>query len=88
MGDRFILNGTKRWITNAGVSQYYTLMGRDRPVGRVETGILSVPWWKRDGPGVLLRRPPSNKLGIKGSPTRGTVLSTTAPSPRTGMIGP
>ena len=30
-GDRFILNGTKRWITNAGVSQYYTVMAVTDP---------------------------------------------------------
>src|SRR6202021_2027939 len=30
-GDRFVLNGTKRWITNAGVSQYYTVMAVTDP---------------------------------------------------------
>src|SRR5712692_3036147 len=30
-GDTFILNGTKRWITNAGVSRFYTVMAVTDP---------------------------------------------------------
>ncbi len=30
-GDSYVLNGTKRWITNAGVSQYYTVMAVTDP---------------------------------------------------------
>ena len=30
-GDAYILNGTKRWITNAGVSKYYTVMAVTDP---------------------------------------------------------
>src|SRR3984885_13569074 len=30
-GDRYILNGTKRWITNAGVSRFYTVMAVTDP---------------------------------------------------------
>ena len=30
-GDRYVLNGTKRWITNAGVSKYYTVMAVTDP---------------------------------------------------------
>src|SRR5690242_5137220 len=30
-GENYLLNGTKRWITNAGVSQYYTVMAVTDP---------------------------------------------------------
>src|SRR6266702_5670081 len=30
-GDSFILNGTKRWITNAGISRFYTVMAVTEP---------------------------------------------------------
>src|SRR6516164_9653048 len=30
-GDTYVLNGTKRWITNAGVSSYYTVMAVTDP---------------------------------------------------------
>src|SRR6266700_2862066 len=30
-GDTFVLNGSKRWITNAGVSEYYTVMAVTDP---------------------------------------------------------
>ena len=30
-GDDWVLNGTKRWITNAGVSEYYTVMAVTDP---------------------------------------------------------
>src|SRR5450755_1451097 len=30
-GDKYVLNGTKRWITNAGVSSFYTVMAVTDP---------------------------------------------------------
>src|SRR3989440_1666584 len=30
-GDTYVLNGTKRWITNAGISAYYTVMAVTHP---------------------------------------------------------
>jgi alkylation response protein AidB-like acyl-CoA dehydrogenase len=30
-GDHWVLNGTKMWITNAGASQYYTVMAVTDP---------------------------------------------------------
>src|SRR5438552_18714205 len=37
-GDGWVLNGTKRWITNAGVSSYYTVMA----VTEAEAGSRSI----------------------------------------------
>ncbi|MFD9397011.1 acyl-CoA dehydrogenase [Streptomyces sp. NPDC060000] len=66
-GDHWILNGVKRWITNAGVSDYYTVMAVTDPSKRSK-GISAFVVEKSD-PGVSFGAP-EKKLGIKGSPTR------------------
>ncbi|MEV0118068.1 acyl-CoA dehydrogenase [Streptomyces sp. NPDC050844] len=66
-GDDWILNGVKRWITNAGVSEYYTVMAVTDPTKRSK-GISAFVVEKSD-PGVSFGAP-EKKLGIKGSPTR------------------
>ena len=66
-GDTFILNGTKRWITNAGVSQYYTVMAVTDP--SAGAGGISAFVVEKDDPGFSFGAP-EHKLGIKGSPTR------------------
>src|SRR6266702_3509588 len=66
-GDRFILNGTKRWITNAGVSQYYTVMAVTDPSAGA-AGISAFVLERGDA-GFSFGAP-EHKLGIKGSPTR------------------
>ena len=68
-GDSFILNGTKRWITNAGVSEYYTVMAvTDADADAGVRGISAFVVAKGDE-GVSFGAP-ERKLGIKGSPTR------------------
>ncbi|QWZ06780.1 acyl-CoA dehydrogenase family protein [Nocardioides panacis] len=66
-GDEWVLNGVKRWITNAGVSEYYTVFAVTDPAKR-STGISAFVVEKSD-PGVSFGAP-EKKLGIKGSPTR------------------
>jgi alkylation response protein AidB-like acyl-CoA dehydrogenase len=66
-GDDWVLNGTKRWITNAGVSEYYTVLATTDPSKR-SRGISAFVVEKSD-PGVSFGAP-EKKLGIKGSPTR------------------
>ncbi|MFD5255587.1 acyl-CoA dehydrogenase family protein [Streptomyces bobili] len=66
-GDHWILNGVKRWITNAGVSEYYTVLAVTDPEKRSK-GISAFVVEKSD-PGVSFGAP-EKKLGIKGSPTR------------------
>ncbi|MFF1694466.1 acyl-CoA dehydrogenase family protein [Streptomyces sp. NPDC058257] len=66
-GDSWILNGVKRWITNAGVSEYYTVMAVTDPAKRSK-GISAFVVEKSDE-GVSFGAP-ERKLGIKGSPTR------------------
>jgi alkylation response protein AidB-like acyl-CoA dehydrogenase len=65
-GDSWVLNGVKRWITNAGVSQFYTVMAVTDP-GAGPRGISAFVVEKSD-PGVSFGAP-ERKLGIKGSPT-------------------
>src|SRR3954451_17628855 len=70
-GDFWILNGVKRWITNAGVSEYYTVFAATDPAAR-SRGISAFVVEKSDE-GVSFGAP-EKKLGIKGSPTREVYL--------------
>jgi alkylation response protein AidB-like acyl-CoA dehydrogenase len=70
-GDDWVLNGVKRWITNAGVSQYYTVMAVSDPEKRSKG--ISAFVVDKDDPGVSFGAP-EKKLGIKGSPTREVYL--------------
>jgi alkylation response protein AidB-like acyl-CoA dehydrogenase len=67
-GDDWVLNGHKAWITNAGVSDYYTVLAVTDPDGRRGANVTAFVVEKDDagfGFGA-----PERKLGIKGSPTR------------------
>ena len=66
-GDSYVLNGVKRWITNAGVSEYYTVMAVTDP----DTGSRGISAFvvERSDEGVSFGAP-EKKMGIKGSPTR------------------
>jgi len=66
-GDAYVLNGSKRWITNAGVSSYYTVMAVTEP-GAGSRGISAFVVEAQDE-GFSVGAP-EKKLGIKGSPTR------------------
>jgi alkylation response protein AidB-like acyl-CoA dehydrogenase len=66
-GDFWVLNGVKRWITNAGVSEFYTVFASTDPSAR-SRGISAFVVEKADE-GVSFGAP-EKKLGIKGSPTR------------------
>ncbi|WP_107122498.1 acyl-CoA dehydrogenase family protein [Streptomyces dysideae] len=70
-GDHYVLNGVKRWITNAGESEYYTVMAVTDPTKRSK-GISAFVVEKSDE-GVSFGAP-EKKLGIKGSPTREVYL--------------
>ncbi len=70
-GDSWVLNGAKRWITNAGVSELYTVFATVDPALRGK-GVTAFLVEKSD-PGVSFGAP-EKKLGIKGSPTREVYL--------------
>jgi alkylation response protein AidB-like acyl-CoA dehydrogenase len=65
-GDTYILNGTKRWITNAGISRFYTVMAVTEP--NVGASGISAFVVEKDDQGFSVGAP-EHKLGIKGSPT-------------------
>ncbi len=66
-GDHYVLNGVKRWITNAGTSDYYTVFA----VTDAEAGAKGISAFvvEKSDEGVSFGAP-EKKLGIKGSPTR------------------
>jgi alkylation response protein AidB-like acyl-CoA dehydrogenase len=66
--DGWVLNGQKSWITNAGISQYYTVMVSTDP-DRGPRGGISAFVVHADDEGFSLGTP-ERKLGIHGSPTR------------------
>ena len=66
-GDTYVLTGVKRWITNAGVSRYYTVMAVTDPAagpGGISAFVVE------SGDEGFSFGAPEHKLGIKGSPTR------------------
>nr|WP_277628106.1 acyl-CoA dehydrogenase family protein [Arsenicicoccus dermatophilus] len=67
-GDDWVLHGTKAWITNAGVSEYYTVLAVTDPDGRRGANVTAFVVEKGDE-GVGFSEP-ERKLGVKGSPTR------------------
>jgi alkylation response protein AidB-like acyl-CoA dehydrogenase len=82
-GDGWVLNGVKRWITNAGVSELYTVFAVTTP-GAGARGISAFVVERTD-PGVSFGAP-EKKLGIKGSPTREVYLDNVRVGPER-MIG-
>ncbi|HWO71478.1 MAG TPA: acyl-CoA dehydrogenase family protein [Actinomycetota bacterium] len=70
-GDGFVLTGTKRFITGAGVSHLYVVFATRDPSLRAKG--ISAFLVHRDDPGVSFGKP-EHKMGIRGSPTREVIL--------------
>jgi len=66
-GDGWIINGSKKWISNAGVSEFYTVLAQTDPA-LGSKGITAFIVEKSD-PGVSFGAP-EKKMGFRGSPTR------------------
>jgi alkylation response protein AidB-like acyl-CoA dehydrogenase len=63
-GDEWVINGTKSWITNAGVADFYVVFAvTDRENRRVTAFVV-----EKDRPGFSVPKY-EHKLGIHGSPT-------------------
>ena len=67
-GDDWVLTGQKSWITNAGVSEYYTVLAVTDPDGRRGANVTAFVVEKSDEGFTFGEK--ERKLGIKGSPTR------------------
>jgi len=66
-GDGWVLNGSKKWITNAGESDLYSVVAQSDPSLGTK-GITAFVVEKSD-PGVSFGAP-EKKMGMRGSPTR------------------
>ena len=68
-GDEWVLNGSKNWITNAGVADFYVVMAStDRDNRRIGAFIVEA-----DREGLSIGKL-EKKMGIKGSPTGSPVF--------------
>jgi acyl-CoA dehydrogenase len=68
-GDEWVINGTKTWISNAGVADFYVVFAlTDREQRRITAFVVEA-----DRAGVSIGKL-EHKLGIKGSPTGSPVF--------------
>ncbi|MCZ7430226.1 acyl-CoA dehydrogenase family protein [Streptomyces sp. WMMC1477] len=65
VGDAWVLDGTKAWITHGGIADFYTVFARTGAAGPRGITAFLVPG---DAPG-LGAAAPERKMGMKGSPT-------------------
>ncbi len=77
-GDKWILNGSKIWITNAGIANVLSVFAR---TNKGITGFVV----EADTPGITIG-PPEKKLGIKGSTTN-SITFENVEVPDENMIG-
>src|SRR3954447_2651862 len=80
-GDGWVINGTKNWITNAGIADFYVVFAvTDRESRRLSAFVV-----EKDRPGLSIGKL-EHKLGIKGSPTGSPVFEDVR-VPEENMIG-
>ncbi|MCX8106547.1 MAG: acyl-CoA dehydrogenase family protein [Ignavibacterium album] len=77
-GDKWIINGSKVWITNAGIADVFSIFAR------TEKGITGFVV-EKDFPGVLIG-PKEKKLGIRGSVTN-SITFENVEVPKENVIG-
>ncbi|HTD94050.1 MAG TPA: acyl-CoA dehydrogenase family protein [Chitinophagaceae bacterium] len=83
LGDHYLLNGTKNWITNGGTASVYLVIAQtDRAKGSRGINVLIV---EKSWPGVTVAAK-ENKLGIRGSDTH-TVMFSDVKVPKENRIG-
>jgi alkylation response protein AidB-like acyl-CoA dehydrogenase len=68
-GDEWVINGSKNWITNIGIADFYVVFATtDRENRRITAFVV-----EKDRPGLSIGKL-EHKLGIKGSPTGSPVF--------------
>ncbi|HEY0882577.1 MAG TPA: acyl-CoA dehydrogenase family protein, partial [Archangium sp.] len=70
-GDHYVLNGSKLWITNGGIAQFYTVFAKTG--GQAERGHMTAFIVTRDMEGVSTG-PHEDKMGLRASNTTTVVL--------------
>ena len=85
-GDNWVINGSKKWISNAGFSEFYTVLAQTDPTLGAK-GITAFIVEKADA-GVSFGAH-EKKMGFKGSPTREVYFDnvTIPDSRRLGAVG-
>ncbi|HLO70610.1 MAG TPA: acyl-CoA dehydrogenase [Flavipsychrobacter sp.] len=83
MGDYYLLNGTKNWITNGSTASYYLVIAQTYP-DKKHKGINALIVHK-DWPGVTVGAK-ENKLGIRGSDTH-SIMFQDVKVPKANRIG-
>jgi alkylation response protein AidB-like acyl-CoA dehydrogenase len=83
MGDYYLLNGTKNWITNGGNASNYLVIAQTNPAQR-HKGINALIV-EKGMPGFTIG-PKENKLGIRGSDTH-SLMFTDVKVPKENRIG-
>ena len=82
-GDHYVLNGRKVWITNAGISDFYTVFAKTDPdAGHRGMSVFVV---EKDFPGFSIGKIES-KMGMRGSPT-GELLFDDVAVPASNLVG-
>jgi alkylation response protein AidB-like acyl-CoA dehydrogenase len=80
-GDEWVINGTKNWITNAGIADFYVVFAvTDRENRRITAFVV-----EKDRPGFSIGKL-EHKMGIKGSPT-GSPIFDDVRVPQQNVIG-
>ncbi|MBX2928593.1 MAG: acyl-CoA dehydrogenase [Saprospiraceae bacterium] len=84
MGDYYLVNGTKNWITNGGTSKLHIVIAQTHPEkGHRGINALLV---ETDSPGVVIGAK-EDKLGIRSSDTH-SIMYTDVKVPKSNRIGP
>ncbi|MDQ3140679.1 MAG: acyl-CoA dehydrogenase [Bacteroidota bacterium] len=84
MGDHYLMNGTKNWITNGSSSSLHLVMAQVDPLkghNGICTFMVEASW-----PGVTISAK-EDKLGIRSSDTN-TILYTDVKVPKENLLGP
>jgi len=81
-GDTYVISGTKCWITNAGISDLYTVFAKTNP----DTGHRGISAFVVEGDWGVQIDKLEHKLGIKGSPT-GVIRLDEVRVPAANLIG-
>jgi alkylation response protein AidB-like acyl-CoA dehydrogenase len=82
-GDHYVLTGRKMWITNAGVSDFYTVFAKTDP----DAGHRGISCFvvEKDFDGFSVSKL-EHKMGVRGSPT-GEIVLDGCPVPAENLIG-
>jgi alkylation response protein AidB-like acyl-CoA dehydrogenase len=82
-GDHYVLTGRKMWITNAGVSDFYTVFAKTDP----DAGHRGISCFvvEKDFDGFSVSKL-EHKMGVRGSPT-GEIVLDGCPVPAENLVG-